>query len=349
MTDANDPYDYKRFAVLFVDDEEKARKYFRRLFGETFRILEAADGNEAYEVFRAHAGEVGVIVTDQRMPNETGSGFLARLGEDAGNVVKILSTAYADLEAAIDSVNRGGIYRYLTKPWDIPELELTIKRAMEFFIVKHERDALMRAKVQALSNMLFASRLASFALVPVAAGFDCRRAAEAVADFVRLGAAAGPSADPRSTFAVDWRVRHERQLGFAGTLQGELDAALRQVAGHDGLAAIDPLLAALAPQQPQWDPATGRLQLASDPFPALLGTLLGLADAADAATTAKVLAAMMAFYHAGGRLTRQRAEGAACTLKAASGRGAGDTAPGEEAARWLFDDEMLLSTALGLL
>lgn len=348
MNEANDPYDYKRFAVLFVDDEEKARKYFRRLFGETFRILEAADGNEAYEVFRGHAGEVGVIVTDQRMPNETGSEFLARLGEDAGNVVKILSTAYADIEAAIDSVNRGGIYRYLTKPWDIPELELTLKRAMEFFIVKHERDALLRAKVAALSNMLFASRLASFALVPVAAGFECRRAAEAVADFVRLGAAGEPAADPRATLAVDWRVRHERQLGFAGTLQRHLAAALEQVAGREGLDAIGPLRAALAPHQPAWDPATGHLDLAANPFPSLLATLLGRDDGADAATTAAVLAAMMAFYHAGGRLTRRRGAGP-CSLLAGTGHAPGATPPGDEAARWLFDDEMLLSTALGLL
>ena len=69
---SNETYDYQRYAILFVDDEEKTRKYFRRLFGESFRILEASDGVEALEVFRKHADEIGVIVTDQRMPNETG-------------------------------------------------------------------------------------------------------------------------------------------------------------------------------------------------------------------------------------------------------------------------------------
>jgi hypothetical protein len=196
--------------------------------------------------------------------------------------------------------------------------------------------------------MLFASRLASFALVPVAAGFECRRAAEAVADFVRLGAAGAPATDPASTFAIDWRVRHERQLGFAGTLQGELDIALKAVAGKQGLDAVEPLLAALAAEQPQWDPAAGRIGLTGDPFPKLLGHLLGRDDGADAAATARVLAAMMAFYHGGGRLTRQRSE-SGCALKAAAGRGPGAASPGDEAARWLFDDEMLLSTALGLL
>jgi len=344
MTEAVAPYDYKRFAVLFVDDEEKARKYFRRLFGETFRILEASDGNEAYEVFHAHPGEIGVIVTDQRMPNETGSAFLARLGENAENVVKILSTAYADLDAAIDSVNRGGIYRYMTKPWDIPELELTLKRAMEFFIVKHERDALMRAKVRALSDMLFASRLASFALVPVAAGLECRRAAEAVAD----GAAKETHAETNTTLSGEWRSRHERQLGFASKLKGELETTLAATKGAEGLAAIQPLLDALAPWSPQWDAETGILELSTDPFPDLLGVLLGRNDANSQEAAAKVLAAMMAFYHAGGRLVRKR-DAENYTLKAITVSAQEGASPGDEAARWLFDDELLLSTALGLL
>ena len=65
-----DQYDYQRYAILFVDDEEKTRKYFKRLFGDKFRILEACDGIEALAVFRQHADEIGIIVTDQRMPND---------------------------------------------------------------------------------------------------------------------------------------------------------------------------------------------------------------------------------------------------------------------------------------
>jgi len=346
MTETIGPYDYKRFAILFVDDEDKARKYFQRLFGGTFRILEASDGNEAYDVFQQNAGEIGLIVTDQRMPNETGTGFLARLGEDAGNVVKILSTAYADLEAAIDSVNRGGIYRYITKPWDIPELEVTLKRAMEFFIVKHERDGLMRAKVQALSNMLFASRLASFALVPVAAGLDCQRAAEAVADFVRLGAVGGPTGDPMAALSGDWKARHDRQLEFAATLQTKLDGALKAL-GDDPSRPLRGALAEVDGVEVGWDDS--QIKLSSDPFPAQLRCLLGGADAGDPAVAAKLLGGMMALYHAGNRLTRVHGQGD-CVLQVTDGSEAGDDAkPGDEAARWLFDDELLLSTALGLL
>ncbi|MBC8126282.1 MAG: response regulator, partial [Gloeobacteraceae cyanobacterium ES-bin-144] len=143
MSNEIDDYDYQRYAILFVDDEANTRKYFRRLFGEKFRILEAEDGVEALKVFRQHANEIGIIVTDQRMPNETGVGFLSKIASDYPDIIKILSTAYSDIDAAIGSVNQGGIFRYMTKPWDIPQLEVTLRRAMEFFTVKRERDALL--------------------------------------------------------------------------------------------------------------------------------------------------------------------------------------------------------------
>ena len=164
MNDPAQDYDYQKYAILFVDDEEKIRKYFRRLYGGIFRIHEAGDGVEALTVFNEHADEIGVIVTDQRMPNETGVGFLSKVAERYPDVIKILSTAYSDLDAAIGSVNKGGIYRYITKPWEVTEFEVTLRRAMEFFMVRKERNVLMSAKLQALGNVLYASRLAAFAL-----------------------------------------------------------------------------------------------------------------------------------------------------------------------------------------
>jgi CheY-like chemotaxis protein len=348
MSEDAAPYDYRRFAVLFVDDEEKARKYFRRLFGDTFRVLEASDGNEASEVFRSRPGEIGVIVADQRLPDETGSAFLARLGENAENVVKILSVAYSDLDSAIDAVNRGGVHRYLTKPWDIPELELALKRAMEFFIVRHERDALLHAKVRALSGMLSAARIASFALVPAAAGLECRRSAEAVADFVRFGAVRASDAAAPVPPGGEWRARHDRQLEFVSKLGEELETALDASESASGLSAVRPLLDALAPWKPAWDESSGVLEVSSDPFPGFLGVLLGRDDAGDPQTAAKVLAGMMAFYRAGGRLTRKRNKNG-FFFQTAIVSDDPPSSPDDETARWLFDDEQLLSAALGLL
>jgi two-component system probable response regulator PhcQ len=180
-------YDYQSYAILFVDDEANTRKYFRRLFGQKFRILEAEDGVEALKVFLQHSAEIGIIVTDQRMPNETGVGFISKIAGDYPDIIKILSTAYSDIDAAIGSANEGGIFRYMTKPWDIPQLEVTLRRAMEFFTVKRERDALLGAKMQAMGNVLLSTCLAAFVLAPLCAGLKCERAAEAIAAFVARG------------------------------------------------------------------------------------------------------------------------------------------------------------------
>ena len=71
-------------------------------------------------IFREQHDDIGVIVTDQRMPNETGTEFLQKAALLKPSVIRILSTAYADVDAAVDSVNKGGVYRYITKPWEVP-------------------------------------------------------------------------------------------------------------------------------------------------------------------------------------------------------------------------------------
>lgn len=127
------------YYVLFVDDEEKTRKAFARLFQDEFKILLAGDGAEGFEIFQERKDEIGVIVTDQKMPRETGVQFLTKVAEVDTDVVRILSTAYAELDAAVAGVNEGGIYRYVTKPWDVPELEITLRRAMELFSLRKQQ------------------------------------------------------------------------------------------------------------------------------------------------------------------------------------------------------------------
>ena len=71
--------DYRQHLVLFVDDEAKTRKYFDKLFGKTFRIILAEDGVVGLQRFREYQDEIGLVVTDQRMPNESGTDFLEKV------------------------------------------------------------------------------------------------------------------------------------------------------------------------------------------------------------------------------------------------------------------------------
>jgi CheY-like chemotaxis protein len=347
MSHEIDAYDYQRYAILFVDDEANTRKYFRRLFADKFRILEAEDGVQALAVFRQHAHEIGIIVTDQRMPNETGVGFLSKITAEYPDIIKILSTAYSDIDAAIGSVNQGGIFRYMTKPWDIPQLEVTLRRAMEFFTVKRERDALLGAKMQAMGNVLLSSRLIAFALAPVCAGIACKRAAEAVAAFVQTGVCGrrnGSDGDS-ALRSPDWARLHARQVALASGLESRLPAAL-EVAGLDGRVAAlaTELEAAGAPNG-----GATRLTRAADPTPTLLDALLGRNDdPAITRTSVRVMAAFMAVYDAGGVIRRIRGEGLTLDVSE-SAAPVRESTPGAQAAKWLIDDDLLISAALGLL
>ncbi len=347
-----DAYDYQRYAILFVDDEANTRKYFRRLFGDKFRILEAEDGVQALTVFRQHADEIGIIVTDQRMPNETGVGFLSKISEQYPDIIKILSTAYSDIDAAIGSVNQGGIFRYMTKPWDIPQLEVTLRRAMEFFTVKRERDALLGAKMQAMGNVLLSSRLAAFALAPVCAKIELKRGAEAIASFVQAGVAgrktgASGDSDLRSP---DWSNLHSRQVALATALEQNLPSTLSVTGFPERVQALAGQLSSAGAGDATLTPGTAiRLTFPSDPLPALLDTLLGRSDDVDDTRSAvRVLSAFMAVYDSNGVIRRVRGEG--LTLDVTESQvPATSSSPGAEAAKWLFDDDMLISAALGLL
>ncbi|MBC8001749.1 MAG: response regulator [Opitutaceae bacterium] len=353
MSQEIDSYDYQRYAILFVDDEANTRKYFRRLFGEKFRILEAEDGVQALTVFRQHASEIGIIVTDQRMPNETGVGFLSKIAADYPEIIKILSTAYSDIDAAIGSVNQGGIFRYMTKPWDIPQLEVTLRRAMEFFTVKRERDALLGAKMQAMGNVLLSSRLATFALVPVCAGLKCSRCAEAVASFVQTGVAGRRmGADDDSAIrSPDWTRLHSRQVSLASALEVHLPEALANGDMASCTTSLAAELSAAGAGEISSAPigASNRLTASSDPMPRLLDCLLGRSD--DPAVTRsaiRVLGAYIALYNAGGVARRVRGEGLTVDVTESTAPKTSPT-PGAETAKWLIDDDLLISAALGLL
>ena len=179
-------YDYKRFAVLYVDDEEKSLKSFARAFGDQFRILTALNAQEGLRLFEQHKDDLGLLMTDQRMPGEQGVWLLERARQVQPRVIRILATAFADMDAAIAAVNTGAIYKYIIKPWDPPTLEHTLKRGLEFFLVQRERDQLLREKVSILHNLMIADRLMSLGLLAAGLSHHIRNALVAVKTFLDL-------------------------------------------------------------------------------------------------------------------------------------------------------------------
>jgi two-component system, probable response regulator PhcQ len=179
-------YDYKKFAILYVDDEERSLTNFARAFEEQFRILTASNAQDALKIIEEKGGEIGLLMTDQRMPGEKGVWLLEHARQLRPHIIRILVTAYADMDAAISAVNSGAIYKYVSKPWDPPQLELTLKRGLEFFIVQSERDQLLREKTSVLYNMMIADRIVSLGLLAAGLSHHIRNSLVAVKTFLDL-------------------------------------------------------------------------------------------------------------------------------------------------------------------
>ncbi len=179
-------YDYKRFAILYVDDEEKSLRYFSRAFGDQFRILTAINATDGFALLQTHSDDIGLLMTDQRMPGEKGVQLLERARQLNPKIIRVLATAYSDLDAAIQAVNTGAIYKYITKPWEIPQLESTLRRGLEFFMVQRERDMLLREKLSVLHKLVITDRLLSLGIVASGLGNQVQNALAAVDNFLKL-------------------------------------------------------------------------------------------------------------------------------------------------------------------
>lgn len=116
--------------ILFVDDEKNILNSLERLFfDENFDILTAPSGEEALTILKTYS-DIGVIVSDQRMPGLCGVDFLEKVKEIAPDALRILLTGYADISTSIDVINRGEAYKYITKPWNDDELIMTIRESV---------------------------------------------------------------------------------------------------------------------------------------------------------------------------------------------------------------------------
>lgn len=136
--------DYRHYSILFVDDEEKSLKYFYRIFSPHFNIITTSNVNRALEILQERNEEIGLLIVDQRMPSQKGVEILAIAKRNYPSIVRILTTAYTDLDDAISAVNKGEIYRYISKPWDIDSLREQLHNAMHLFLAQQrERDILV--------------------------------------------------------------------------------------------------------------------------------------------------------------------------------------------------------------
>ncbi len=147
--------------VLYVDDEAQSLKYFEKAFKADFQVLTAGSVDEARTLVEREGERIAVLVTDQRMPNASGTDLLGWVRRVQPNTVRILTTAFSDLTSAIEAVNEGAIFRYITKPWDIRDLRGIMLRALEVSRLQRDRDLLIREKGEVLQRLILVDQVRS--------------------------------------------------------------------------------------------------------------------------------------------------------------------------------------------
>jgi len=120
-------------AVLYVDDEPINLRVFEANFRDRFRVMTCQVPTDALTILANRTPEIGVLISDQRMPELTGVELLERANEIAPDVIRMVITAYSDVQAVIDAVNRGRVTRYFVKPWIKEDLLAALEDAMRIY------------------------------------------------------------------------------------------------------------------------------------------------------------------------------------------------------------------------
>jgi len=214
----NAKYDYKKYAILYVDDEEQALKYFRKAMDKDFTVLVATSVAEANAILDKSADKIGVVITDQRMPGALGVELLKRLRNQWPHIIRLLITAYSEIDDAISAVNAGAIYKYVTKPADLKELRVTLTAAMELFLNQSERETLLKERLSVIQRMIVADRVRSLAAMAGGISHHLRNSMTALTCFLeeaaagKDGAAAAPAGPDQQFTEQLWTLaQKERQ------------------------------------------------------------------------------------------------------------------------------------------
>lgn len=137
--------------VLYIDDEINNLNSFKASFRRDFEIFTAMSAKEGRKILDAE--EIGVIISDQRMPDMTGIEFLESIINVYPNTIRILLTGFSDINAVMDAINRGQVYKYLVKPWQNDELKMYIENALEIYHLRKENKELSARLQAALAEL----------------------------------------------------------------------------------------------------------------------------------------------------------------------------------------------------
>lgn len=142
--------------VLVVDDDDMVRiALCRTLKSAGYRVIDAASAADAFAALLT--GGVDVIISDHLMPETTGLDLLKRVHDRYPDVLRIIVTGHAEMNVAIDAINQGEVYRFITKPWDNTEVKVMLHIAFEHLELERQHRRMLSA-VRTNSPLLKAIR-----------------------------------------------------------------------------------------------------------------------------------------------------------------------------------------------
>ena len=145
--------------ILYVDDEDTWRVVFQRNMNGVFNVITARNAEEGWELLKKHCNEIGVIISDQRMPGRPGIELLKQARAYYPKIVRIITTGFSDSTIAVHATNQGAVYHYISKPWNADELVSIVRRSMDFFRLRRERDHLLERKLSTIQRKNLESKL----------------------------------------------------------------------------------------------------------------------------------------------------------------------------------------------
>lgn len=148
----------KNINVLYVDDEINNLNSFKATFRRNFNITTAESADDALKILETET--IHVILSDQRMPKMTGIEFFESIQNIYPNPIRILITGYTDINAVIDAINRGQVYKYLTKPWVEDDVKIFVEKAYEVYKLRKENIDLTNKLLDVNKKLEFLARQA---------------------------------------------------------------------------------------------------------------------------------------------------------------------------------------------
>lgn len=142
--------------ILYVDDEVNNLVAFKAGFRRVYNIFTAESAAEGVKILENN--DIQIVITDQRMPVTTGIEFLEQIMPKYPDPIRILLTGYADINAVIDAINRGQVYRYVQKPWMEEDLRINIDKAIEVYNLRKENRELTEKLIEANGQLEFIAR-----------------------------------------------------------------------------------------------------------------------------------------------------------------------------------------------